>query len=314
MFVKYRFEDVRLFNFESLLIRDLLRPDAKIRISGFGATFARDTRKNCSIKNTLLEIIAKGEPGEPCRYNAIDPTKGDYLTAEYNVSLPALGANIGFNKFQITYNRYFTFQKLKNTTLAARAVLGLAHVFSTGQRFSPVQFPGLDASLPISERFFAGGSTTLRGFDFEAAGPRIAVVPQGTFRDQQGNIISLNPFTIPFGGNALAIFNLEARIPFSDLVRVVPFYDGGNVFQRAGDIFSTSDPPQNDVFLRNLRSVWSHTVGLGFRIKTPIGGEFAVDYGYLLNPPRFLIPQQIAPNTIFRLHQGQIHFRFSQAF
>ncbi|MCB1022773.1 MAG: hypothetical protein KDB79_00185, partial [Acidobacteria bacterium] len=129
LFVKYRFEDVRLYNFESLLIKDLLRPDARIRISGFGATFVRDTRKNCAIKNSILELIAKGEPGDPCRYNAGDPTNGEYLTAEYNVSLPALGANIGFNKFQINYNRYYSFPKIR-TTLAGRFVLGIASVFN----------------------------------------------------------------------------------------------------------------------------------------------------------------------------------------
>jgi outer membrane protein assembly factor BamA len=105
IFLKYRFEDVRLFNFESLLIKELLRPDARIRISGVSAIFVRDTRKNCSIKYTLLEIIAKGEKGEPCRYSAGDPTDGDYLTAEYDLSTKVLGANIGFNKLQVNYNR-----------------------------------------------------------------------------------------------------------------------------------------------------------------------------------------------------------------
>jgi outer membrane protein assembly factor BamA len=311
LFVKYRFEDVRLFNFESLLIKELLRPDAKVRISGFGATFVRDTRENCSIKYTLLEMIDKGEPGEPCRYNPGDPTRGDYLTAQYDVAVPFLGSNIGFHKFQASYNRYYTF---KNTTLAARAILGLGSVFSSNQRFANTQFPQLSGSLPISERFFAGGSTNLRGFDFEGAGPRIAISPQGTFRNQQGEIVTLNPFTVPFGGNALAVVNLEARIPFTESIRVVPFYDGGNVFGRIGDIFNPANARPNNVFENNIRSVWSHTIGLGFRIKTPIGGEFAVDYGYLLNPPNFLIPQQNAPDAIFRLKQGQLHFRFSQAF
>ena len=314
LFLKYRFEDVRLFNFESLLIKDLLRPDAQIRISGFGATFVRDTRENCSVRNTLLEMIAKGEPGDPCRYNPGDPTRGDYLTAEYNVSIPILGANVGFNKLQLTYNKFFTIKQLGNTVFAGRAVLGIANVFSSGDRFAGTPYPGLEGILPISERFFAGGSTTIRGFQFEAAGPRVAVVPQGTFRNQSGEIVNLNPFTIPFGGNALAIVNMEARIPFTKSVRVVPFYDGGNVFQRASEIFNPANAPANDVFLNNARATWTHTIGLGLRIKTPIGGEFAVDYGYLLNPPRFLIPQQGAPDAIFRLHQGQLHFRFSQAF
>ena len=313
-FFRYRFEDVRLFNIESLLIRDLLRPDSKIRISGFGANFALDTRENCNIKFTILDIVTKGDAGEPCRYNPNDPTRGMYLTAEYNVSLPVLGANIGFNKFQFQYNVFYTVKQLKNTTFAGRAILGVANVFSSGRRFSSAQFPDLDGILPISERFFAGGSTSIRGFEFESAGPRVVIVPQGIFRNRQGEQVFLDPFTIPFGGNGLAIINLEARIPLTDSIRAVPFYDGGNVFRRVGDIFNPPDVPAGDVFRQNLRALWTNTVGLGLRIKTPVGGEFAVDYGYLLNPPRFLIPQQNAPNAIFQVRQNQIHFRFAQAF
>lgn len=314
VFLRYRYEDVRLFNFDSLLVKELLLPDAKTRISGFGLTFVRDTRRNCSVKYSLLDLIAKGEQSDPCRYNASDPTGGDFLTADYNVSLPALGANIGFQKFQATYNYFYTFKALKNTTIAARGILGIATVFSGGNRFATTQFPSLNGLLPISERFFAGGPNTLRGFDLEEAGPRVAIVPQGTFRDSNGDPVFLDPFTIPFGGNAMAVVNIEARIPISKSVRLVPFYDGGNVFRRPGDIFR---PPANtplNVELQNQRAVWTHSTGLGLRLKTPIGGEFGIDYARLLNPPVFLIPQNMAPNATYRLRQDQIHFRFSQAF
>ena len=314
LFARYRFEDVRLTKIESLLVKDLLQPDQNIRISGFGVNFVRDTRENCSRRYTLLEIIRRGEPGDPCRYSPTDPTRGDYLTAEYNVSVPFLGANIGFHKFQASYYRFYTFPRLKNTTLAGRAILGLGSVFSQRERFSSTQFPDLNGLLPISERFFGGGSTTLRGFEFESAGPRVVIVPQGTFRNSEGEPITLTPFTVPFGGNALAIVNLEARVPLNNWLRAVPFYDGGNVFRRVSDIFNPPDVPESDVFRRNLRAIWTHTVGLGFRVKTPVGGEFAIDYGYLLNPPEFLIPQNNAPNAIYRLRQGQLHFRFAQAF
>lgn len=314
IFVKYRYEDVRLYNVDSLLIKDLLIPDKNIRISGFGATFVRDTRRRCGIEYTILDIIARGEPGEPCRYNASDPTEGSYLTFEYNVSLPWLGANIGFHKFQASYNYYKTFNFLNKTTFAARAILGGANVFSEGNRFDPVQFPGFDGLLPISERFFAGGANTLRGFDFESAGPRYVVVPSGIFRDSNGEPVYLEPFSIPFGGNALAVVNLEARIPVTKSVRVVPFYDGGNVFAKFKDIFNPADAPPNNTNLQNLRVLWTHSVGLGLRLKTPIGGEFGIDYGYLLNPPRFQIPQPSGPNAIYQLPQGRLHFRFSQAF
>lgn len=314
IFVRYRFEDVRLYNIQSLLINELLAPDARIRTSGFGATFVRDRRQNCSVKYTILDIIARGESGEPCRYSAGDPTNGDYFTAEYNVSLPALGANIGFNKFQASYNYYYTLPGIRQTTFAARAIIGLAHVFSSSDRFNNPQFPDLSGILPISERFFAGGANTLRGFDFESAGPRVVIVPQGTFRNSSGDPVFLDPFTIPFGGNALAVVNIEARIPLTKSIRAVPFYDGGNVFRRIGDIFNPPDVPAGDVFRQNLSALWSNTIGLGLRLKTPIGGEFGVDYGYLLNPPQFLIPQVNGPNATYRLPQSHFHFRFSQAF
>jgi outer membrane protein insertion porin family len=318
VFFRYRYEDVHLFNIESLLIRDLLRPDQRIRISGFGVTFVRDTRENCSVRYSVLETIAKGEPADRCRYNAADPTRGDYLTAEYNVSVPALGANIGFHKVQLSYNYYYSFPSLvpniKDTTIAARVILGMASVFSRGNRFSSAEFPDLEGILPISERFFAGGANTLRGFDFEEAGPRVVIVPQGTFRNQKGDPVTLQPFTVPFGGNALAVVNVEARVPLSESVRLVPFYDGGNVFRRVGDIFNPPNDTPGDVFSHNLRALWSHTVGLGLRVKTPVGGEFGIDYGFLLNPPQFLIPQPSGPPAVYQLRKGQVHFRFSQAF
>jgi outer membrane protein insertion porin family len=314
LYVRYRFEDVRLFNIGSLLIKDLLVPDSRIRISGFGATFVRDTRKNCSARYSILDIIARGEPLEPCRYNATDPTNGDYLTAEYNVSVPALGANVGFHKFQASYNFYRTFPKFRNTTIAARGILGLASVFKENNRFGPPDFPGLEKILPISERFFAGGANTLRGFEFESAGPRVVITPQGTFHNSSGDVIVLPPFTIPFGGNALAVVNIEARMPVSKSIRLVPFYDGGNVFRKVGDIFNPPDVPVTDTFQRNLIVRWSHTVGLGLRVKTPVGGEFGVDYGYLLNPPTFLIPQTMGPPANLQLSPSKFHFRFSQAF
>ena len=314
IFFRYRFEDVRLYNIQSLLIKELLLPDARTRTSGFGVTFVRDTRRNCLVKYTILDIIARGEAPDPCRYSASDPTDGDYLTAEYNVSLPFLGANTGFNKFQGSYNIYRTVKFLKNTTFAGRAILGVGSVFSNGDRFTNSAFPELNGSLPISERFFAGGGNSLRGFDFEEAGPRVVVVPQGIFRNSAGEPVFLDPFTIPFGGNALAVVNLEARIPVTKSIRVVPFYDGGNVFKSAKDIFNPADTVPNNVNAANLRAVWTHTLGLGLRLKTPVGGEFAIDYGHLLNPPRFLIPQVNAPNAIYQLRKDHVHFRFSQAF
>jgi outer membrane protein insertion porin family len=315
LFVRYRYEDVRIFKTASLLVAPLLQPDRIVRISGVGATFARDTRQNCNNRRSLLERIRTGEEGDPCRYNATDATTGDFLSVDYQLSAQFLGGNVSFNRINATYQRYFQFKRLNNTVIAGRATLGAASLFSVRDRDGNGTIDETDRSLPISERFFGGGSTTLRGFAFEEAGPRRVIVPQGQFRDREGNQIFIPPFTVPVGGNALAILNLEARVPLTSFFQAVPFYDGGNVFRRVGEIFKPRASTPADVDNYNLRALWTNTVGLGVRLRLPIGGSFAVDYGYLLNPPEFLVPQTApAPPAVYRLRQGQLHFRFTQAF
>ncbi|HYJ47133.1 MAG TPA: POTRA domain-containing protein, partial [Pyrinomonadaceae bacterium] len=46
LFLRYSYEDVRLYNINSLLIASILRPDRAIRLSRLGATFVRDTRNS----------------------------------------------------------------------------------------------------------------------------------------------------------------------------------------------------------------------------------------------------------------------------
>jgi len=331
IFGRYSYEDVRLFNLESLVVRPILEPDRKVRLSRFGASFVRDTRERCE-RGLLARSIddddeVPGAPGEVCRYNQVDATRGGFLSIDYAVALRQLGGNISLNRFQTTYRHYYKAAWLRDTVLAGNMTLGLANVFNPRDRDENGVIDEIDLTLPISERFFSGGSTTLRGFNFEEAGPRQVVIPEGEFRDQEKNIVFLNPFTVPVGGNALAVLNLEARIPVTRSVQVVPFYDGGNVFRRIGDLFGKEDTtpvPPGDILAAinkaNLRAQWTNTVGLGFRLQTPFGGALAVDYGVLLNPPEFLIPQRGPGNlfdgtpAIFRLHRGNLHFRITQTF
>ncbi len=326
IFARYSYEDVRLFNLQSLLIKPILQPDRAIRLSRFGGSFVRDTRQRC--ERGLLGVrssddVEAGAPGEICRYNQVDATRGDFFSVDYAIALRELGGNVSFNRFQTTYRRYYKINRLRGTVFAANATLGLANLFNPRDRDGNGQIDEIDRTLPISERFFSGGSSTLRGFSFEEAGPRQVIIPEGVFRDQNREIISLNPFTVPIGGNALAIVNLEARIPLTKALQAVPFYDGGNVFRRVGDLFKKREetPAANlreAIDAANLRAHWTNTVGLGFRIQTPLGGALAIDYGFLLNPPEFLIPQQApnfdSPPAVYRLKRTHLHFRFTQTF
>ena len=72
--------------------------------------------------------------------------------------------------------------------------LDLANLFNPRDREGDGQIDEIDRTLPISERFFSGGSTTLRGFGFEEAGPREAIIPEGVFRDQDGEISRVKSF------------------------------------------------------------------------------------------------------------------------
>jgi outer membrane protein insertion porin family len=330
VFARYSYEDVRLFNLESLVVRPILQPDRKIRLSRFGVSLVRDTRERCEkgllARSQRDDDEQQGKPGEICRYNQVDATRGGFLSVDYALALRQLGGTVSFNRFQATYRRYYKASWLRDTVFAGNMTLGLANLFNPSDRDGNGTIDEIDRTMPISERFFSGGSTTLRGFNFEEAGPREVVIPVGQFRDQDKNLVFLNPFTVPVGGNALAILNLEARIPLTRSVQVVPFYDGGNVFRRVGDLFKRSEPesvPPGDIIAAirasNLRAHWTSTVGLGFRWQTPFGGALAVDYGFLLKPPEFLIPQS-GPNgfdgtpAVFRLHRGNLHFRITQTF
>ncbi len=259
---RYNYETAKLFNLQNIPDIEVTRNEKAVRLGIFSAGISRDTRDNI-----------------------INPTRGQLISADHSIAATFFGGNESYNKFYGNYQFYNKLPVLKNSVFAFSARVGLAAAFKITDRDGDGKITEPEQRLPISERFFSGGATTLRGFQFEQAGP------QGVLEPRNANEL---PTLVPLGGDALAIFNFELRYPFSRRFTLVPFYDLGNVFRKASDF---------------RFSAMTNTVGLGIRFNTPVG-PIGVDYGYLLDPPSVVT----ASGGVLRQKQGVIHIRFGQSF
>ncbi|MFL6213670.1 MAG: POTRA domain-containing protein [Blastocatellia bacterium] len=251
VFASYNFERVSIFGLPcqlseveagdcpGLSLEEIQRNSRPIRLGRIGPSFAYDTRDN-----------------------KFDPSAGMQTLGSFYFASSALGGNEQFIKLSLEHNRYYALRRFRDTVYSLSGRLGLASPF------------GGRTTLPISERFFAGGSRDLRGFGFEEAGPTI-LVPQ---RDTAGNIIRNSDGTpklmlSPLGGNAVLVINNELRFPIWRSLGGAVFSDTGNVFQRV-----------RDMKFSNL----TQTFGVGVRVKTPVG-PVRFDVGFLVfnRPPGY---------------------------
>ncbi len=273
--LRYNLERAKLFDVENLPETEITRNERAIRLGMFSLGFTHDSRDS-----------------------VLNPTRGQLISADHSIAANIFGGNESFNKFFGTYQRYKTFAPytsiLGATTLAFSARIGLAATFRDADRNNDLMISDSEKRLPISERFFSGGATTLRGFRFETAGPQDVIFDSKQVIDPKKPFIL--PTLIPVGGDALAIFNFEMRYPLTERLRLVPFYDVGNVFRRVSDF---SWPGM------------TNTVGIGLRINTPLG-PVGLDYGFLIDPPVYQVPG--VPGAVLRQPRGAIHIRFGQTF
>jgi outer membrane protein insertion porin family len=180
------------------------------------------------------------------RDDAVDPSRGGYASATGQLAARAIGSEIGFVKTVITAQAFRIVPRTNRVVFATNARLGLASAFPRGVIDSTGELE-LTRSLPQSERFYAGGDTTVRGFALDRVGSRhVPALPTDT----------LDENLLPIGGNGLIIVNAELRTPVTRALGVVGFLDAGNVFAGVRNIDVT-----------DLRGA----VGGGVRYRSPFG-------------------------------------------
>ncbi len=236
-----------------------------VRVAGAGLTWIRDTRDS-----------------------PLDAHRGTYTSLQEFLSVKPLGAEAEFNRLDLSNSSYYGFDHGR-FVLARNTRYGQVRAFGTGS----------SALIPLPERLYSGGPTSLRGFSFNAAGPR-------------------DPETgYPIGGAGALVNSTELRLPpptlpwLSNTVSFVLFHDMGNVFTNARDawagilrlnqpdrdackVIATVGQPSTYLPAGPTTSTgqqgscsfsyFSQTPGIGLRYHTPVG-PIRFDFSYNLNTP-----------------------------
>jgi outer membrane protein insertion porin family len=243
-------EEIPLFNAPTL-------------VSQFGAGWVRDARDNPA-----------------------DATRGNFNSADFSVADTRIGSSASFLRFYYQNSTYYPIKRRFNFARSIRIGILKPYGDTVSLTFPAQTTAPLPTVIPLPERFFAGGGTSLRGFALNQAGPRDSVTG------------------FPVGGQALLILNQEFRFPMrlpfvGTALSGALFYDGGNVYSRLSrvtlrpyppkPIFNPANPTQCEFNCTNELNYFAHTVGLGLRYATPVG-PIRIDLGYQLNRPQFVTP------------------------
>ncbi len=250
----------------TLLIPQLLQP---VRIGMLSANLVQDRRDSPT-----------------------NPTRGMLNSADIGIAGGFFGSQRSFARALLRNATYY--RLTKNLILARQTQFGVIEPFAAPAGLTDAE------SVPLPERFFAGGADSLRAFAFNEAGPRdtgAPLVPGGP---------TAPPTGFPLGGNALFINNVELRFPLiGQNIQGVFFHDMGNVFTSLSDISLRYTQRNTNDFNYTVQAV-----GFGIRYRTPVG-PVRLDLAYALNPPEFYgfsgTPQQILqckPNNPVSLQQS----------
>jgi outer membrane translocation and assembly module TamA len=210
------------------------------------------------------------------RDDLLDPSRGSLLALNSDVAARRIGSEVGFVKTFAQAFEYYRLPLRRRIILATAQRVGLGHGFP--RLVQTVDEDGSVTSqtvkeIPASERFFAGGDTTVRGFSLDRLGTA------QTISDTTG---------FPAGGNGEIVLNVELRISAAKGFTGVTFVDAGNIFPLASDLDITDLRP---------------AAGFGVHYKSPVG-PIRVELGFNL-APRELVPGVLERRTVLHISLGQ---------
>jgi outer membrane protein insertion porin family len=153
---------------------------------------------------------------------SFSPEKGINLSLGYKINGHIFGSDFNYARL---WGNFRTYQKLGDVVLAFRLMAGgISSADSSG-------------FIPVEDRFYSGGSTSIRGWNRSRLGPKRE---SGT----------------PLGGKSIFESNIEIRYPVVWRLSLVAFFEAGNVWEES--------------WTYDFNSL-GYAAGSGLRIETPIG-------------------------------------------
>ncbi len=187
------------------------------------------------------------------RDNRLFPTNGHLESASAEFATSLLGSQNLFQRYRLIERRY----RPLFWGLVFKVNLSLGYIRATEP---------LDRPVAISEKFFAGGINSIRGYTLRSISPTKKIPAS---RDPDAGLIDY-----AVGGNKELLTNWEIEFPIVESagIRGVLFYDAGNVFAENENIFQSSQRPDADG-KGTLPLGLFHSVGFGVRWFSPLGPE-----------------------------------------
>jgi outer membrane protein assembly factor BamA len=205
------------------------------------------------------------------RNDLLFPSKGSQRSVALEVAGGPLRGDNHFVKTIASISKYMALRK--GVVLAARARTGLVSPY--GRSNDGIEPDG----IPFEDRFYAGGSNSVRGYGENSLGPRLPVGEPGSIDPREearrGDA---------FGGDVLLLTNVELRFSIWKKVKIggVLFLDGGNVWEAASDVHLSDFKPVRDMkgdgYTTENVTKYRYSVGTGIRYDTPLG-PLRLDYG-----------------------------------